>query len=190
LGVAITSVIFLTAILATVIYLTVTRSDVIEEHDRSNTPAVTPHPARERVMHGYYGVIAVATGALLVWAAGQPHSTAAASEAESGSSVTATLAPGQSATAKFPPAETVKFRTITADTLAKVQAGDQTGATARIKDLETAWDDDQATLQPLDDTGWTVLDGQIDDVLTALRAGQPDPAAEKQALTTLLTGLQ
>jgi hypothetical protein len=190
LGTAMTSVIFLTAILATVIYLTVTRSDVIEEPEPAETPSAPENPVRERVMHGYYGVVAVATGALLVWAAGQPHSTAAASEAESGSSVTATLAPGQSATAKFPPAQTVKFRTITADTLAKVQAGDQTGATARIKDLETAWDDDQGTLQPLDDTGWTVLDGQIDDVLTALRAGNPDPATEKQALTTLLTGLQ
>ncbi|MDT5297370.1 MAG: hypothetical protein QOG79_612 [Mycobacterium sp.] len=190
LGTALTSVIFLTAILATVVYLTVTRSDVIEEHERANTPAVTARPARERVMHGYYAAIAVATGALLVWAAGQPHSTAAASEAESGSSVTATLAPGQSATAKFPPVETAKFRTITQDTLAKVQAGDQAGATARIKDLETACDDDQATLQPLDDTGWTVLDGQIDDVLTALRAKSPDPATENHALTTLLTSLQ
>jgi uncharacterized membrane-anchored protein len=190
LGTALTSVIFLTAILATVVYLTVTRSDVIEEHERANTPAVTARPAREHVMHGYYAAIAVATGALLVWAAGQPHSTAAASEAESGSSVTATLAPGQSATAKFPPVETAKFRTITQDTLAKVQAGDQAGATARIKDLETAWDDDQGTLQPLDDTGWTVLDGQIDDVLTALRAKSPDPATENHALTTLLTSLQ
>jgi uncharacterized membrane-anchored protein len=190
LGTAMTSVIFLTAILATVVYLTVTRSDVLEEHERRYTPAVTTHPARERVMHGYFAVIAVATGALLVWAAGQPHSIAAASEEESGSSVTATMAPGQSATAKFPPAQTATFRSIVQDTLAKVQAGDQSGATARIKDLETAWDDDQATLQPLDDTGWTVLDGQIDDVLTALRAGSPDPATEKQALTTLLTSLQ
>jgi uncharacterized membrane-anchored protein len=190
LGTALTSVIFLTAILATVIYLTITRSDVIEEHERRKTPAVTAPPARERIMHGYYAAIAVATGALLVWAAGQPHSTAAASESESGSSVTATLAPGQSATAKFPPVETAKFRTITQDTLAKVQGGDQAGATARIKDLETAWDDDQGTLQPLDDTGWTVLDGQIDDVLTALRAKSPDPATEKHALTTLLTSLQ
>ena len=190
LGTAITSVIFLTAILATVIYLTVTRSDVIQEHERTETPIVTTRPARERVMHGYYAVIAVATGALLVWAAGQPHSTAAASEAESGSSVTATLAPGQSATAKFPPAETAKFRTITKDTLAKVQAGDQAGATARIKDLETAWDDDQPTLQPLDDTGWTVLDGQIDTVLKALRANTPDPTTETQALTTLQTSLR
>jgi uncharacterized membrane-anchored protein len=190
LGTAITSVIFLSAILATVVYLTLTRSDVINERERTQTPIVTTRPARELVMHGYYAVIAVATGALLVWAAGQPHSTAAASEAESGTSVTATLAPGQSATAKFPPSETAKFRTITQDTLAKIQAGDQTGATTRIKDLETAWDDDQPTLQPLDDTGWTVLDGQIDTVLKALRANTPDPTTETQALTTLLTSLR
>ncbi|MDT5279208.1 MAG: hypothetical protein QOJ20_403, partial [Mycobacterium sp.] len=155
LGVAVTSVIFLAAILATVVYLSVTRADVIEKTE-TQKPTETKNPARERIMLGYYAVVAVATGALLVWGAGQPHATAAASENESGgSSVTATLAPGQSATAKFPPAEVVKFRTITQDTLARVQAGDQTGATARVKDLETAWDDDQATLQPLDDTAWT-----------------------------------
>ena len=125
-----------------------------------------------------------------MWASGQPHATATASENESGgSSVTATLPPGQSATANFPPAEVAKFRTISQDTLGKVQAGDQSGATARIKDLETAWDDDQATLQPLDDTGWTVLDGQIDNVLTAVRASNPDPATETQTLTALLTSL-
>jgi hypothetical protein len=190
LGTAITSVIFLTAILATVVYLTITRSDVIETITATETSSAERNPGHERIMLGYYGVVAVVTGALLVWAAGQPHSTAPASEAESGSSVSATLPPGQSATAKFPLTETAKFRTITQDTLAKLQAGDQTGATAQVEDLETAWDDDQSSLQPLDDTGWTVLDGQIDDVLTALRAGNPDLATEKQALTTLLTSLR
>jgi uncharacterized membrane-anchored protein len=189
LGVAITSVIFLSAILATVIYLSITHADVIEKpHDTTTT---TEKPVREHVMHGYYAVIALATGALLIWAGGQPHSTAAASENESGgSSVTATLAPGQSATAKFPAADVTKFRTITNDTLAKVQAGDQTGAQARITDLETAWDDGQKTLEPLDETGWTVLDGQIDSALKAVRAGQPDPAAEQQALTALQASLR
>ena len=105
-------------------------------------------------MLGYYAVVAVATGALLVWAAGQPHATAANEEESSTAPVTTTLAPGQ-ATAHFPPAEIAKFRTIAQDTLAKVQAGDHTEATARIKDLETAWDDDQATLRPLDETAWT-----------------------------------
>ena len=98
-------------------------------------------------------------------------------------------APGQ-ATAHFPPAEIAKFRTIAQDTLAKVQVGDHTEATARIKDLETAWDDDQATLQPQDETAWTVLDGQIDSVLTAVRASNPDPATETQTLTALLTSLK
>ena len=126
-------------------------------------------------MLGYYAVIAVATGALLVWAAGQPHATAASEDESGPAPVTTSLAPGQ-ATAHFPPAEIANFRTITQDTLAKVQAGDQNGAAARINDLETAWDDDQATLQPLDDSAWTVLDGQIDNVLTALRAGRSSAA--------------
>ena len=78
------------------------------------------------------------------------------------------------------PPEIAKFRTIAQDTLAKVQAGDQTGATARIKDLETAWDDDQATLQPLDETAWTVLDGQIDSVLDG-GAGQQSRPRDRNA---------
>jgi uncharacterized membrane-anchored protein len=189
LGTALTSVIFLTAILATVVYLSVTRSDVIGKPDAHQRSVAPKNPARERVMHGYYAAVAVAAGALLVWANGQPHSVAAASENE-GPSVDATLAPGQSATAKFPPAEVTKFRIIVQDTLTKVQSGDQAGATARIKDLETAWDDDQPTLQPMDDNGWTVLDGQIDKVLKALRASNPDPATETQTLTTLSTSLK
>jgi uncharacterized membrane-anchored protein len=189
-GVAVTSVVFLAAILATVVYLSITHGDVIEKTEPTKPTATTAKPARERLMLTYYAVLAVVTGALLVWAAGQPHAVSAAAEAESGSSVTATLSPGQSAIANFPPAEITKFRTIAQDTLAVLQAGDQTGATARIKDLETAWDDDQPTLQPIDDTAWTVLDGQIDSVLTALRARNPDLATEKQALTQLLTSLQ
>src|SRR4051812_20215949 len=191
LGVALTSVIFLTAILAIVLYLTRTRADVIEQTDQNRQRTATKNAARERIMLSYYTVVTIATGALLAWAAGQPHATATASENESGgSSVTATLPPGQSATANFPPAEIAKFRAIAADTLAQVRAGNQSGATARIKDLETAWDDDQATLQPLDDTAWTVLDGQIDSILTAVRASNPDPATETQTLTALLTSLK
>ena len=141
-------------------------------------------------MLGYYAVVAVTSGALLGWAAGQPHSATASENESGGSSVTVTLAPGESATAHFPPAEIAKFRTIAADTLAQVRAGDQSGATARVKDLETAWDDDQPTLQPMDDIAWSVLDGQIDNVLTALRASSPAPATETQTLTALLTSLK
>jgi uncharacterized membrane-anchored protein len=189
LGTALTSVIFLSAILATVVYLTRTRSDIIEEHERIHTPTVTTRPARERIMLGYYAAVAVASGALLIWAAGQPHATAASEQETSAAPVTTPLTPGE-ATAHFPPADVANFRTIAQDTLTKVQAGDQTGATARIKDLETGWDDGEATLRPLDETAWHVLDGRIDSVLKALRASQPDPATETQTLTALLTALQ
>ena len=190
LGTAVTSAIFLIAILATVVYLTITRSDVIDDHSRTRAPIVTTTPARERVMLGCYGVIAVVTGALLVYAGGRPHATAASDEApDTAPPVTATLTPGQ-ATAHFPPAEIAKFRAIVQDTLAKVQAGDQSGAKARIKDLETAWDHDESTLRPMDEPAWHVLDGQIDSALKALRASKPDAATETETLTALLTTLQ
>jgi uncharacterized membrane-anchored protein len=191
LGVGLTSVIFLAAIAATVIYLSVTRADVIKESAAEKVELVR-NPGRERVMLGYYAVVVVACGALLVWAGGRPHAASAETETESeaGTSVAVALPAGQSATGKFPPADVTKFRTITQDTLTMVQAGDQTGAKTRIADLETAWDDDQSTLKSLDASGWTVVDGQIDDVLSSLRASKPDTATETQALTTLLATLK
>jgi uncharacterized membrane-anchored protein len=189
LGTAVTSAIFLTAILATVMYLTWSHSDVIEEPEETQTPTVDTHPARERIMLGYYAAVALAAGALLVWSAGRPHAAATEAEEAGTAPATGSVTPGQ-VTAHFPPAEIAKFRTIAQDTLAKVQAGDQTGATARIKDLETAWDDDEATLRPMDGNAWKTIDGQIDDALYAARARRPNPATQKQALTTLLTTLQ
>jgi uncharacterized membrane-anchored protein len=190
LGYAITSIIFLVAILAAVIYLSVSRADVIERPIDPDLSEPT-QPVRERMMLGYYAVVAAAACALLVWASGQPHTAPAnASEEEGGSSSSAqTLAPGQ-ASATFPPADMTKFRTITQETLDKVRAGDQSSATARIKDLETAWDEDQSTLQPIDPAAWTVLDDQIDAVLKALRASNPDAPTETQALNTLLADLR
>lgn len=191
LGTALTSAIFLTTILATVVYLTRSRKDVIEDYDHTHTPTVTTTARRERIMLGYYAAVAVTTGAVLVWAASQHHATAAnTDDNETTVAPLTTQPPAGQTTAQFPPVETAKFRTIAEDTLAKVRAGDQSGASARIKDLETAWDNDQSTLQPLDETAWHVLDGQIDRVLKALQASKPDPATETQTLNSLLRALQ
>ncbi|QYF75322.1 hypothetical protein KY500_03965 [Cryobacterium sp. PAMC25264] len=185
LGVGLTSIIFLTAILATVIYLSVTRVDAAE-NQRSRGPITTTRN-RERVMIGYFAVVAAVAGGLLVWAGVQPHSTAAASE--EGTSVSAVLAPGQSATAHFPSGNVDNYRVVLQDTLDLVKAGDHAGAVIRIADLETAWDKDQSTLKPLDGSGWSVIDGQIDRVLTAIRSSSPDRATESDAVTTLLATL-
>ena len=180
LGTAVTSVIFLGAILVAVAYLTATRRDVTDGHRR---PTTAGDPGREKLMLGWFAAVAVATAVLLTWAAYQPHAQSAASE--EGPTSKAQLTPAQ-AIAHFPPAEVAKLRVITRDSLGRIQAGDQAGAVTRVKDLETAWDDDQPTLQPLDGTAWTFLDGRIDVVLTAVRGSSPTARA---ALTDLLTSL-
>ncbi|GAA2775319.1 hypothetical protein [Streptomyces lavendulae] len=186
LGTALTSAVFLVAILATVVYLTLSRRDVIEGQEPTGTPRAL-NPARERGMLVYYAAVAVAAASLLVWANHQPHAAASA-EADTPAPVTGHISP-QEATSPFPPAEIAKFRTITADTLAKVNSGDQRAATSRVTDLETAWDDDQSTLEPKSEKAWSFLDGEIDRVLKAVRAPHPDKPTEVDALDALLTSL-
>lgn len=189
MGTALTSAIFLAAILATVVYLTLSRSDVIPDHEHSRTPKVTTTAVRERIMLGGYAVVAVAVAALLTWSSAQPHPSAMGEEANNTAAAGVTLAPGQ-VIAHFPPAEIARFRTIAQDTLANVRAGDQAAASARVTDLETAWDDEEPVLRPPDESTWGALDTQIDGVLTAVRAATADPSSETQALTTLLGSLR
>ena len=179
-----TSLVFLSAILATVIYLSVRKPDVIENVKVS--AEVTRDPRRERLMLGYFGVVAVIAVTILVVANSRPHTAFSAQEAATGPVVQ--LSPAD-ATKNFPAADLAPFAKIATDTLDLVTAGDQTGATARVNDLETTWDDAVPALQLLDDTAWTFLDSQIDHVLTSVRASTPDPAAEKEALTALITSL-
>ena len=186
LGTALTSVVFLVAILGTVVYLTVSHSDVIEDYQVTHQPSAT-NVGRERTMLGYFGAVAAVTVAILAYANSQPHAQPSA-EADAPATSTANLTPAQ-VQKNLPAGEIAKFRTVTADTLAKVRAGDQKGATARIKDLETAWDDDQSSLEPKDETAWTYLDGQIDVALKSVRARNPDQAAETKALSDLLASL-
>ena len=66
-----------------------------------------------------------------------------------------------------------------------MRAGDQAGATAGVKSLETAWDEAQPKLEALDGATWTAIDGRIDAVLTSIRDANPDFATETQLLDLL-----
>jgi uncharacterized membrane-anchored protein len=191
-GTTITSALFLAAILATVCYLMVSRSDVLGEDRQTRAATVTTTPMRERLMLGYYAAVALLTGAVLVWG-GHGHFGAAETDEEAEPITTpvstAPPSPGQ-LTSAFPPDEVAKFRSITQDTLFKVQAGDQAGAKTGITELETAWDDDESKLKKMNQNAWHTLDKQIDGALAAVRARTPDPATETQRLTALLTALR
>ncbi|MGW3313422.1 COG4705 family protein [Streptomyces sp. NPDC001073] len=192
LGTFTTSLIFLGLILATVVYLTVTRSDVTETYEAAHAapPAqATGDPRKERVGLAGFGLLAVATASLLVWANGQPH-TGPAPEADNTSAVQ--MAPGQ-AVKKFPPAKVAALKNLASTSLKDARSGNAKGAQTAAQSLRDLWDADQASLQPLDNTGWTSIDAQMDKVLGTFgidHSNPPMPAAQQEKeLNALLTDM-
>ena len=193
LGATVTSLIFLVGIVGVVTYLAVTKADVI--------PSSADFAADEAAERGgLWQTIAVVALVLIV--SGTGYSLRKSSLAQTDSAAAPSIpaqpvplggggsSPGRSQPAPVSPLGDVStFRTITQDTLGLLNAGNQSGATARIADLETEWDKAQARLKPRNGAEWTKIDDKIDAVLRALRSTSPNVASEKAALTALLTAL-
>ncbi len=79
------------------------------------------------------------------------------------------------------------FSPIASESLVLAQRGDLKGAKARMKDLETAWDEAEERLQPLSPEDWTLVDKSIDRALAKVRAKEPDQEACVAALQALVT---
>ncbi len=67
--------------------------------------------------------------------------------------------------------------------------GDFAKAAVRITDFETAWDDAQDTMQPLNPDAWDTVDAASDAALKSLRHGKPTAETVTPALAALLTAL-
>ena len=81
--------------------------------------------------------------------------------------------------------DTSAFATIITDVQAFADKGDIEAAKTRITDFEIAWDENAKGLRPMDPATWGAIDGAADTAMKAVRAGTPDAAAIKVALTAL-----
>lgn len=184
LGATTTSIIFLVGILATVVYLAITKRDVTAD----------PIGEEAQDMQGKHIFMQVVAVAVLMFALGvggyywrQGVLTVQNStpQAVSSGAATSTAPSSQS-----PLGDLSAFRVITQDTLDKLDAGDQAGATTRIGDLEYEWDNAEARLKPKSSAAWSAIDGKIDTVLRELRAVHPNSVDEEIALQALLAALR
>ena len=78
------------------------------------------------------------------------------------------------------------FRKIAEEMLQKVNAKDSPAAKSKAAELETAWDNAQAKLRPMNPEKWTQMDNAIDDVLKKARAAQPDATANAASINSLI----
>jgi len=170
LGPTITSVIFLAAILATVSYLIVSKIDLIQKQDIQGEMKGNKNRTRTQV-------IAVLCIFLVVSVPGYFMRQVYLSN-EAGSSKN-----GQSSW------DMSQFITIVQDVLDKVQNDDFSGAVTRIKDLETAWDNNEARLKHIDGTKWDIVDKIIDTSLEAVRSHTPNKDDCITALRATLVAL-
>ncbi|MGO4495409.1 hypothetical protein AB4114_05810 [Paenibacillus sp. 2RAB27] len=178
LGATVTSAIFIVAILLLVIYLSVTKRDLIPTLSTSAKTAT--EPKRSTVLWQVVVVVAV-----LVIAAGTGyylrHNSLQDALPQGSSSSSVTQA--------FPQDDISNFRKITEDTLSLVQAGNPSAAKTRVTDLETAWDKAAARLKSINKTKWNTVDSAIDKVLRQVRAVHPDANACKASLEALVSVL-
>jgi uncharacterized membrane-anchored protein len=180
LGATLTSIIFVGGIILTVAYLSITKRDVIE-----NEPKEKVFELEKQEKGGLLQTIVAVTLLVIVGITGY-HFQQSKLQGEISNTNTTTQS-DVTATSTSLLGDMLVFKTITQDTLDKLNAGDQSGATNRIGDLEYEWDNAQSRLKPKNGTEWTKVDGKIDTVLRELRSTNPNPATEKAALQALLT---
>ena len=176
LGASLTSLVFLAVIVALVAreQVNATRHGI---RAKGEAPAVSPH---RDYAWAAAGAVAVVAAAVVLAPSPTPAAAAPSAAAAKGTHVNPLEADPTSPIGDLRP-----FAVIVDDVTAKTKKGDLPAATARIKDLEVAWDNGEAAMKPASPDDWHTMDSAIDGALTALRATPPTKAASLSALTSL-----
>lgn len=189
LGATTTSIIFITAIIITVVFLIITKWDVITD----------PEIVEESDENGRHGLLQTAAAVVLLVAVSVGgyywrQSALQTSQHDQAANPTGSTNSNSSTTAANTPTSLLgdlsSFRKITQDTLDFVNKNDLAGAKNRVGDLEYEWDNAQARLKPMNGAKWTEVDNAIDKVLREVRAVNPNPQSSKSALEALLGALK
>jgi uncharacterized membrane-anchored protein len=180
LGASLTSVLFLLVIVALVI-----REQLLVNRHGVAAKGSGPLGGRRRDLGWAVGGAVAVVVLGLALAGLRPATTSAAAGAIPGASTSAGAAVHPTTALGDLSSESA----IVTSVQGKVAQNDLPGAKTDVKNLEVAWDSAEAGLKPRDPKDWRLLDGQIDDVLTALRAGNPTQADCAAALGTLATTL-
>lgn len=169
LGATVTSVIFLAAILGTIIYLAVTKCDIAPKNEPAVQQAEVKNP---KVLRQTIAVLLVflAIG-LGGYAWGSNH---IAQSSTSQSTLTGQL---------------TDFITIEQDIQKGIDSQDYAAAKSRADDLEHDWDVMAPKLKKIDKSTWSGIDGTIDSVLASVRTGSPDAGKCTSDITASLDAL-
>lgn len=180
LGATTTTVIFLFAIVFTVVYLALSKNDITTGEDIEEE-----QEEEEKHPHILAQVIAVAILFTIVAVGGyyfRQHQLKAQEQAIINSS-------GTNAAQAAPLGDLSSLKTLVQAILVSVQANDWTNANNHVNDLEYAWDHAEAQLKPLNGAAWTHVDGTFDKVFREVRAVNPNQHTAITALQASLSAL-
>ncbi|WP_435892220.1 COG4705 family protein [Peribacillus simplex] len=172
LGTTVTSVIFLIAILAIIVFLAVSKIDTNAKSDIAET-----NQSNANKKHVLTQTIVVLVIFLVVGIGG--YNWRSNNIASQGAAEQATLA-----------GQLNDFVKIENDMLNAVNKNDFASAKKGADNLEHQWDTQEPKLRKIDSTTWTKIDGTIDSVLASVRSSKPDVNQSKTALTNSLSVLK
>lgn len=179
LGATLTSVIFLTGILAIILYFTFTKRDVIANTIVEGKQDIEGKGLIWQSLITVSIFVVVGLSAYF-WRHNQLQNGISKSPTSNNTSVQNSSILGDLSI----------FKKITEDTRTLVVANNIDGAKTRITDLEHEWDNAQAKLKVMNGEKWTKIDNAIDKVLRQLRAVNPVQTDCKSALDVLLDELK